>query len=85
MAQIFFTPKAANEFKKLPNHIRFTITEILNGDFSSNPLSPKFNLKKLKLPFEGFRMRIGVYRMLFTFKNKMVTIYSIKHRKDAYK
>ncbi len=85
MAKIFFTGGAAKDYKKLPNKIQFVMAEIFDGDFANNPLSPQFDLRKLKLPLGGFRMRVGVYRMLFTFENNAVTIYSIKHRKDAYK
>lgn len=36
---------------------------------------------------EGYRIRSGNYRILFTIneKEKSVLIYRIKHRKDAYK
>jgi mRNA interferase RelE/StbE len=36
---------------------------------------------------EGYRIRIGNYRILFTIKDKekSILIYRIKHRKDAYK
>ncbi len=30
-------------------------------------------------------MRIGEYRVLYTVKKEMITIYRIRHRKDAYK
>ena len=52
------------------------------ADFSPN-LS--LNIKKLKTPFGGYRARVGDYRLLFVVVRQTITIYSIKHRKNAYK
>lgn len=50
-----------------------------------NPFHPLLSIKKLDLPFEAWRVRVGVYRMLFTFNGDTLFIYKIRHRKDAYK
>jgi len=43
--------------------------------------------KKLKDSESGFRLRIGDYRIIYQVdsKKKEITIYYIRHRKDAYK
>ncbi len=40
--------------------------------------------KKLKNK-DGYRIRIGSYRVLYTIEEKEIEIYSVTHRKDAYK
>ena len=42
-------------------------------------------IKKLHTPFEGFRRRVGKYRILFVVNNKVIEIYKIGLRKDVYK
>lgn len=41
-------------------------------------------LKKLKTPHIGYRKKVGQYRILFDIEDQYITIYKIKHRKDAY-
>ena len=44
-------------------------------------------MRKLSKPLNGYRLRIGNYRVLFTVnsENQLITIYSIDHRKAVYK
>ena len=42
-------------------------------------------VKKLHTPFEGFRRRVGKYRILFVINGKKIEIYKIGLRKDVYK
>ncbi len=42
-------------------------------------------IKKLKAPLLGYRKRAGSYRILFDIRSNVITIYKIKHRKDAYR
>ena len=50
---------------------------------------PLDKAKALSKPFEGlYRYRVGDYRVIFQYEEKrliIVTIMTIKHRKDAYK
>ena len=44
------------------------------------------DVKKLKLPLTGFRLRCGDYRVFFDLKNDdSIEITAIRHRKDAYR
>lgn len=85
MFRIFLTPGADRGYKKLTRSAARDIREVVFGEFCRNPLSKVLDIKKLKVPYAGFRLRIGDYRILFTLKGKNVTIYSIQHRKDAYR
>jgi mRNA interferase RelE/StbE len=51
----------------------------------ANPLPSQF--KKLKSSEVDYRLRVGDYRVLYDFDStaKTVTVYHIRHRKDAYK
>jgi len=85
MFKLFLTSRALREFKKLPRDVSLGISELFSGEFCKNPLSRVFDIKKLKVPFQGFRLRVGDYRILFIIEKDRIVVYSIKHRKDAYK
>jgi len=42
------------------------------------------NLKKLTNFVPPYRLRIGDFRVLFDVDNDIVTVYRVRHRKDAY-
>jgi len=50
-----------------------------------NPLARSLDIKRLHVPLYGYRLRLGDYRMLFDVIGDTVWIFTIKHRKDAYK
>lgn len=76
------TKRAYKDYKKLPNIVQDKASDVID-QLQGNPFI--LDIQKLKTPFEGYRVRFGDYRLLFTIKKKVVTIYSIKNRKDAYK
>jgi mRNA-degrading endonuclease RelE of RelBE toxin-antitoxin system len=44
------------------------------------------DVKKLKPPLTGFRLRCGDYRVFFDLKNgDSIEVTAIRHRKDAYR
>ena len=85
MHRIFFRSHGYRDYKRLPHDIRESLDYIFRGMFRENPLSKTLDVKKLNMPFSGYRLRFGSYRMLFTIEKDSIQIYSIKHRKDAYK
>ncbi|OGG19824.1 hypothetical protein A3D03_01015 [Candidatus Gottesmanbacteria bacterium RIFCSPHIGHO2_02_FULL_40_13] len=81
--EIFLSLGADRQLKKLPAVMyKLILTEIQKLEYSPYPLGAK----KLESR-EGWRIRAGDYRILYTIdKNKKeVTILSVKHRKDAYR
>lgn len=75
--------RAVQEYRKLPKDAR----EILGGaldDLEHEPRPP--GAKKL-INREGYRVRKGNYRVLYTVddKAKTVRIYRIGHRRDVYR
>ena len=44
------------------------------------------DVKKLKPPFTGFRLRCGDYRVFFDLKNDdAIEVTAVRHRKEAYR
>lgn len=85
MNNVFLSSEARKEYKKLPRDIQILIVDIFTPEFAKNPFSQFVDIKKLRSPFPGYRVRIGDYRVLFIIESDSVKIYRIKHRKDVYK
>jgi mRNA-degrading endonuclease RelE of RelBE toxin-antitoxin system len=44
------------------------------------------DVKKLKVPLAGFRLRCGDYRLFFdSVDDDAITITGVKHRREAYR
>lgn len=84
MYKVTFSRSSYKQIKKLPinDYIRIfnAIAELIN-----DPFTEILDVKKLT-DQEGYRVRIGNYRILYTLnlKEKEVYVKSIAHRKDAY-
>jgi len=85
MPRLYLTTGAEREFKKLPKEAIERIKIIFDGDFTKNPFAPEFNTTKLKPPIDGYRVRVGDYRILFTASAEYIRVYRIRHRKDSYR
>jgi|JI9StandDraft_1071089.scaffolds.fasta_scaffold61816_3 mRNA interferase RelE/StbE len=80
---VLLKKSAEKEFKSLQGNIQLKITDALIG-LETNPFPTK--VKKLQ-NFEGYRIRVGDYRILYTINSvkKIIEIFSIGHRKEVYK
>jgi mRNA interferase RelE/StbE len=80
MYTIELMPKAIKDLKSLPKadiqKILEKIKTLENGLIG--------DIKKLTDFTPEYRLRVGNYRILFETKEQKITIYRIKHRKDAY-
>ena len=86
MHQIFLSPRAAKDLKKLSSDLQARISAVLLK-LSKEPfhdLQTKY-LKDKKLA--DFRVRVGDYRILYDVypKDKVVYVLRIGHRKDIYR
>lgn len=79
--KIYLTTSARKEIQHLEKDIRSRIADVIDV-LTTHPLR---GVKKLKTPFHGYRVRIGNYRILFVISGKCITVYSVAHRKDAYR
>jgi mRNA interferase RelE/StbE len=82
--EVQWTRSAEKELNSLPRKYgRSILNAIL--DLKRNPLPS--GARKFKGINHFFRIRIGKYRVLYSFESKRntITIYKVGHRKDVYK
>jgi mRNA interferase RelE/StbE len=73
---------ALKSLKEIPKRDQLRISGIIDS-LAENPLPPK----ALKLTGrDGYRIRVGKYRIIYTFNNRVfkVLVIQIGHRKNAY-
>lgn len=75
--------RAKKEFVSLPKEVQLRFAAVFD-DLSKNPRPP--GAKKLTGQ-EGYRVRKGDYRILYTINDKqsLVRIYRIGHRREVYR
>jgi mRNA interferase RelE/StbE len=75
--------KALKEFEKLPNERRALIGGVFD-DLQDKPRPP--GAKKLS-GADGYRVRSGDYRILYTIDDavKRIRVYRVGHRKEVYR
>jgi mRNA-degrading endonuclease RelE of RelBE toxin-antitoxin system len=78
---IHFTKKAYKEYLKLPLNYKSLVDKTLSNLVKGNQI----DIKMIKGEKDTFRIRIGVYRLLFIRIKPDIIIVSIKKREDAYK
>ncbi len=81
--KLYLKRSAEKELSRLQPAIHDRIVQRLLS-LQDNPMPP--GTKKL-LGREGFRIRVGAYRILYIIdeKAKKIEVISIAHRKDAYR
>ena len=81
--KILLETLARREYVELPDKVRLRIQEGID-DLETNPRPP--GAKKLS-GIDGYRLRKGDYRILFTIndRSKEVRIYRIGHRREIYR
>ncbi len=83
MYKIIVRGKAAKQIHKLlPSDFR-RVQQSINI-LAQNPRPP--GVKKLK-GSTGYRLRVGIYRILYEIDDspQVITIYRVKHRREAYR
>ncbi len=83
MYRIILENRAEKEIQALPNQVIQAVYDSIK-ELRNNP-RPN-GVKKL-MGQDGWRVRVQDYRILYTIndKSRLVTIYRVKHRKDAYR
>jgi mRNA-degrading endonuclease RelE of RelBE toxin-antitoxin system len=80
---ILFTKQAEKQLLKLDRNTQKILAQAI-GTLLISRLSGS-QIKELKSPAEGFRLRKGDYRILFIKNKNQITIHDVGHRKDVYK
>ena len=82
-SKVILLSSAEDDFARFPQTIRERIAKALR-DLADFPMN-RTGIKKLKPPFEGYRKRMGDYRILFDVEGNTIFVHRIKNRKDAYR
>ena len=79
--KVVFVKAAHKQLLKLPRNIHELLIKrtLLLTDNVAN-----LNTKKL-VSREGFRLRVGDYRIIYAISRTEITVLSVAHRKDAYR
>lgn len=83
MYRVIIEHRAAKEIERLPPKIIQRVIDTIK----SLKLNPRpHNVKKL-IGWVGWRIRISDYRILYVIDDSqdLITIYRVKHRREAYK
>ncbi|MEB3121068.1 MAG: type II toxin-antitoxin system RelE/ParE family toxin [Snowella sp.] len=78
--QVQFQSKAIKALEKLPTQEKVKIVTKIEA--MKNNLQG--DVKKLTNFTPEYRLRVGKYRVLFEIEGEVLTIYQVKHRRDAY-
>jgi mRNA interferase RelE/StbE len=83
MYKIIVGAQADRQIKKLPPEY-FKLVRQHIKELADNPRP--FGAEKLTNK-EGYKLRVGVYRVLYTIddKEQVVTVYRVKHRREVYR
>ena len=79
MKTVGYTTRAMREMRKLPGKVQSRIKNALQRYAETG----EGDVKKL-VNVEGYRLRAGDYRALFTETEKGIEVRAVRHRKDAY-
>ncbi len=87
MKEILYSEKSKKQLKKIIKSDKNSAIAILNKiENYANEVHDTYDIKFLKGEFGDFkRLRVGNYRVIFDEDMKILSIYEIKHRKEAYK
>jgi len=84
--EIQYSEKAVKQIKKIHKGDNKSAGMILKTieAYAKNPAG-RFDIKVLKGKYGNFkRLRAGAYRIIFEEIEKVILIYEIKHRQEAY-
>ena len=81
--KIYLTTKADKQLKKLPRRMH----DLLVSNIEELATQPMPVSSSKLVGRDGYRVRIGDYRILYTFdkKKKEITVFSVANRREAYK
>ena len=81
---VFIEKKAQKQLEKLPKELHIRISNAIDI-LQDEGFSQNLDIKKLKGLGNGFRIRVGNYRILFeSSKNNTIIVYAILPRETAY-
>jgi mRNA interferase RelE/StbE len=79
--EVEIRPRAAREFKRLPAQVARRIVariEAMRDDLAGD-------VKRLTNFTPEYRLRVGDYRVLFVIAGDKIVVYTVCHRREAYR
>ena len=83
VSKVVIVRRGQEDFLSLPHTIQPRIAEAMR--LLAEYPAMRTGIKKLKPPLEGYRKRVGDYRILFDYVKDIVYVHRIVDRKDAYR
>lgn len=82
--QIEITPSARRQFKRLPADVQKKIRNKLDA-LAFDPFAASMDVKKLA-GREGYRLRVGDYRVIYTLENNLlvIVVLAVGNRREIY-
>jgi mRNA interferase RelE/StbE len=77
---LVISEEARDQLRALPKSVRKNMGRRL--DALQNNLSG--DVKKLTAHQPKYRLRVGSYRVLFQLEGRVIFVYAVKHRREAY-
>ena len=84
MPTLIFTRDAIKELRGMPARDRDRMLVRLD-DYAASPDDARHDVLPLAGEPGGFRLRSGDWRALFTLQGSEMTVYRIRHRREAYR
>ena len=83
MYKLLLVKKVEKELDSMPPVIAKRLVKALDelGDLGIK----SSNVKKLSVPLNGYRKRVGDYRILFDIDHDIIVVHRINKRSDAYR
>jgi mRNA interferase RelE/StbE len=83
--QVIYLPHTEKFFRKTPRNIAIRILNHVDK-IALDPNAPNTNLKRLSDPLDGYRLRVGDYRIIYLLdhKNKSLIVTKVDHRSAIY-
>jgi len=79
---ILWAPEARGDLRAIDRDSAMQILYCMDRYLASR----SGDVKKLKPPLTGFRLRCGDYRLFFDLKNaETIEVTAVRHRKEAYR
>jgi mRNA-degrading endonuclease RelE of RelBE toxin-antitoxin system len=85
MLDLFATPRFCKDLQKIPRNFIIPIDKAVLL-LRQHPLNNVLNIKKLKgIRPTVWRVRLGTYRLIYSFTKTSLILHRLRHRKDIYK
>ena len=84
MRDLLVTPQFTHDLKSIPDYIKLD-ADAITRQLLINPVDPQLQITKLKLNDAVWRIRLGSFRLVYTFNRTSLILLRIRHRKDVYR